>query len=231
MKYQRSIISLVVWLCLIGMVRAQEGNPISQKMGGNNHPVVAIKTNLLSDVLLVPNLEAEFPINNRWSVLAECAGAWWLKKHTWCMQVESVGVEGRYWFGQASMSPQNHFKGLHRVGPMKGWFLGAFVSMANYDLQLQADKGVQIKKFKAAGISGGYVQTFNKHLRLEYSLGIGLAQYESHKYDVQKNSMLLRDGGPTRKTGVLPVKAKVALCWVLYQDFFTKKQKHAIRNY
>lgn len=60
-------------------------------------PLFALKTNLLFDLALTPNIELEVPIGKRWSVNGEFMRGWWLNKsNTFCWQVESFGLEGRY---------------------------------------------------------------------------------------------------------------------------------------
>lgn len=68
-------------------------------------PFIALKTNLLFDLALMPNIEAEVPIGNRWSVNGELMFPWWLfEGDKYCLQILSGGLEGRYWLGSRKIA-------------------------------------------------------------------------------------------------------------------------------
>ena len=72
----------------------------------------ALKTNLIYDALLMPNVELECRINNRWSLAAEADVAWWKNdgRHKY-YQIMNFAAEGRYWFH--SYKPwHGHYVGL-----------------------------------------------------------------------------------------------------------------------
>ena len=60
---------------------------------------LAVKTNLLYDAVLMPSLEVEYRIDDRWSVNLEGDVAWWKNdgRHRY-YQLATVSPEGRYWF-------------------------------------------------------------------------------------------------------------------------------------
>ena len=55
--------------------------PVSTDRTAENLPLhrIAIKTNLLYDAILMPSLEVEYRIDDRWSVAVEGSVAWWKK--------------------------------------------------------------------------------------------------------------------------------------------------------
>lgn len=60
-------------------------------------PLFALKTNLLFDAALMPNVEIEIPIGKRWSINGEYMFPWWqFDNDKYCMQVLMGGLEGRY---------------------------------------------------------------------------------------------------------------------------------------
>ncbi len=76
----------------------------------------ALKTNLIYDALLMPNVELEWRINNRWSLAAEADVAWWKNdgRHKY-YQIMNFAAEGRYWFH--SYKPwHGHYVGLSAGG-------------------------------------------------------------------------------------------------------------------
>lgn len=166
-------------------------------------PIIALKTNLLYDLAITPNIEVEVPIGKRWSINAEYQLGWWNKKdNSFCWRICSGSVEGRYWFGNR----ENH-------NVLNGWFAGVFVSTGTYDLQLKKKTGYQ-GDFFATGISGGYVTPIARNLNLEFSLGAGYVNSNYRHYEVIDRE-LVDDGTVLYKNTVLPLKAKVSLSWMI----------------
>ncbi len=164
----------------------------------------ALKTNLLFDALLAPNIELEVPIGNRWSVAGEWIFPWWVTKNNgYAFQLLSGQVEGRYWFGEREKVPQ-----------LTGWFAGLYAGGGLYDLQWK-NNGYQGEFYIAAGLSGGYAHTINKkgNLRMEYSLGLGYLSTDYRYYEGQLNNEYLVWRHNGRYTWLGPTKAKVSLVW------------------
>lgn len=71
-----------------------------------------IKTNLLYDAVLMPSLEVEYRINDRWSAAVEGNMAWWHHngKHKY-YQLATIVPEVRYWFRPQGQR-RGHYAGL-----------------------------------------------------------------------------------------------------------------------
>lgn len=172
--------------------------------GGTRHSVVSLKTNLLFDALLVPNLSAEFPIGRRWSVVGECWFPWWKSRDdSRALQILFVGAEGRYWLGNRQ---------LH--DPLRGHFVGLFAGGGKYDLENHS-KGYQGEFYIAAGLSYGYVFRLNRRLGLELSVGIGYLRTQYRHYVGAEDNRYLVWQNDGTYTWVGPVKANVSLVWDL----------------
>ena len=69
------------------------------------HPkfYMAIKTNMLYDALLVPNIGAEFYVGRGWSIGADWMYAWWKtdRKHDY-WRIYGGDIQVRKWFGRAA---------------------------------------------------------------------------------------------------------------------------------
>lgn len=163
----------------------------------------AVKTNMLYDLALTPNLELEVPIGSRWSVNAEYQYGWWLKKNTFCWQIESGGLEGRYWLGDRQKHPV-----------LGGWFVGLFAGGGIYDFQLKKDQGYQGEFYIMMGASGGYTTSIARNLNLEFSLGVGALVTDYRHYHVIDNE-LIKQGVDMKYKALLPLKAKVSLVWLI----------------
>ncbi|MDR3118221.1 MAG: DUF3575 domain-containing protein [Mediterranea sp.] len=173
-------------------------------------PLFAVKTNLLFDLAMTPNIEVEIPLNWRLSVCGEFQHGWWLKKdNTFCWQVETLGLEGRYWLGNR-----------RRRRVLTGWFMGAFAGMGVYDFQLERNRGIQGDFYISAGLSLGYMkQLGNSPWRMEFSAGGGFLTTDYTRYQIYQDK-LTRYGPQMRFSGLAPLKAKVSLAYL----FQSKKE-------
>ena len=164
--------------------------------------VLAIKNNLLYDLVLAPNLEIEIPIGKRWSLNTEYKCPWWLNsKHEFCYQLLSGGVEGRCWLGNR-----------RERNRLTGHFLGLYAEGGIYDFQFHGD-GYQGKYYGAAGVTYGYAKQLAPHFSLEFSLGVGYLTTEYKKYTPYEGDIVWTNSGRYHFIG--PTKAKVSLVWLI----------------
>ncbi len=166
-------------------------------------PFMAIKTNLLYNLALIPNLELEFILSPTLSLNAEFGRGWWLNPNNgFSWQAQTYSLEGRYWLGDRQ-----------ELEHLNGWFIGAFALHGYYDFQLKPRNGTQIDAKLGLGISLGYSMELSKSLNLEFSAGAGYLIYEYQDYFVEGGERLIADGARIAATGILPLKAKVSLVW------------------
>lgn len=132
------------------------------------HPWFGLKTNLLYDLALAPNLALEVPLGDRWSVKGDFMFPWWLSCDGMrCMRILSGGIEGRYWLGDRSY-PRNE----KQRNTLTGHFLGLSTAGGIYDLQLH-DRGHQGDFILVAGINYGYSWRLSRSFNMEATLGFG----------------------------------------------------------
>lgn len=170
-------------------------------------PLFALKTNLLFDAAMMPNIEVEIPIGKRWSVNGEYMFPWWLfDNDRYCMQILMGGLEGRYWLGSRKKRAQKDV--------LTGHFLGLYAGGGKYDLQWD-NNGYQGEFFIAAGISYGYTAKIARNLRLEFNIGIGMLRTDYRHYHARDNyqTLLWQENG--RYTWFGPTKAKISFVWLL----------------
>ncbi|WP_304252434.1 DUF3575 domain-containing protein [Parabacteroides gordonii] len=173
-------------------------------------PVLALKTNLLFDATLMPNVELEVPLDTRWSLNGEYMFPWWtLKGDKYCLEILAGALEGRYWLGN---------RDKHTT--LTGHFLGFYAGGGKYDLQWK-ENGYQGEFFIAAGISYGYTRKISRHLRLEFNLGLGILRTQYRHYHALDNYQTLQWQENGNYTWFGPTKVKVSLVWVLNRQ--TKK--------
>lgn len=169
-------------------------------------PILALKTNLLFDLAISPNIELELPLGRRerWSLNVEWIFPWWLIDHDkYCLQLLSGGLEARYWLGKRMN---------RRV--LTGHFFGFYAGGGKYDLQWE-EKGYQGEFYIASGISYGYALPIARNLNLEFCIGIGLLQtnYKHYRTINDYRTLLWQNNGNYTWFG--PTKAKISFVWVL----------------
>lgn len=169
---------------------------------------VAIKTNLLSDALLSPNLGIEFSLAPRWSIdLSGQVNDWTVNQHKWKHWL--VQPELRYWFCDYFAG---HFLGIHALGGeynaghIKGGinFLGSdFSKLADYRYQ---------GWYVGAGIAYGYSFILGRHWDLELELGVGYVYTQFDKFQCSGCGKKIEEQVPHHYVG--PTKAAINLVYV-----------------
>ena len=188
-----------------GKTMYPQRNPVAASC--RRRPLLALKTNLLFDAALMPNVEIEVPVGKRWSVNGEYAFPWWqFDRGKYCMQVLMGGLEGRYWLGSRKSREDREV--------LTGHFLGLYAGGGKYDLQW-GEKGYQGEFFIAAGVSSGWATRIARHLHLEFNIGIGLLRTDYRHYHARDNyqTLLWQENG--KYTWFGPTKAKISLVWLL----------------
>ena len=130
---------------------------------------VALKTNLLTDVTLNPNLGVEIGLAPKWTLdLTGQVNFWTVDGHKWKHWV--VQPEARYWFCQRF---GGHFLGFHAIGGqynfgnigIKQNFLGSdFSNLRHMRYQGWA---------AGAGVAYGYAWPVARHWNVEAEVGVG----------------------------------------------------------
>lgn len=139
---------------------------------------VALKTNLISDAALSPNLGIEFGLAPKWSLDISGQGNFWtVNNHKWKHWL--VQPEARYWTCRRFAG---HFLGIHA--------LGGQYNVGNIDLDLNM-LGTDFRKLRhqrvqgwaaGAGIAYGYAWPVHPHWNIEAEVGFGwvYTRYDSY---------------------------------------------------
>ena len=159
----KSIITAIV-LAVLGIARVQAQD-------------VAVKTDLLKDVVLTPTIGVEFGLAPKWTFeVSGSLNAWPVNDHYWKQWM--VMPEARYWFCQRFAG---HFVGAHVLGGQYNFgnlhnnikFLGTDFSK----LTDERHQGWMV----GAGIAYGYDWILSRHWNLEAEIGFG---WVYTRYDV-----------------------------------------------
>lgn len=171
----------------------------------------ALKSNLLYDALLVPNLALEASIGSGWTLAAGGMFAWWSKD-----------AKHRYWriYG-GDLEIRKYFGTLSKSKPLQGHHLGIYGDFLTYDFEFGA-KGYQSKATYAAGIKYGYSHPIANRLNLDFALGIGYL-HSNYKTYVPRDGCYVYQETKKRKW-LGPTQAEISLVWLLGKGNTNKKK-------
>ena len=189
------------------------GPAVQVKFADTGKPVqrLAVKTNLLYDAILMPSLEVEYRIADRWTVNLEGEIAWWKNdgRHKY-YQVATISPEGRWWFGQKQGNPWH------------GHYLGVFGGFTWYDLE-NGKEGYQ-GEAEMVGVSYGYMFPIGRRFSLEAGIGVGYMHSKYEEYLPIDGHYVYQQTNRMNYFG--PLKLKFALVWRLWD---TGKKKGGAR--
>lgn len=139
---------------------------------------VGLKTNLINDAALSPNLGIEVGVAPKWTLqLTGQVNLWDVDGRKW--KHSMISPEARYWFCQRFAG---HFLGLHAIG--------GFYNFGNLNIPIKflgSDfhnlKDMRYQGWAAgAGLNYGYAWPVHKHWNIEAEIGIGwlYTRYDSY---------------------------------------------------
>ena len=175
---------------------------------------IALKTNLLYDAVLVPNVGIEVNLGKRWTI-----GLDWL--YTWFKN----DSRHRYWQGYGGYLGVRRYLGRNKhwnnsprsSSPFPtGHHLGVYMTGMTYDVEW-GGKGYQASKFGfGGGIEYGYSKRIGKRLDLDFSIGVGFQDGEYKEYEPANDDTGHYIWLATKKRHWWgPTKAEVTLKWIL----------------
>lgn len=172
--------------------------------------VMALKSNLLYDALLVPNIGAEFYLGKDMSLSLNWQYAWW-NTDNWYWRIYGGEIAFRKWFGSKSKS-----------APLTGHHVGVFGQAMTYDFMafgkkgyMSGDPGEDLYDHAdvAIGVEYGYSTPISKRLNLDFVVGFGYHGGSYNEYRLVDNcyEYMIRK----KRQFIGPLKAEVTLSWML----------------
>ncbi|MGM9816236.1 MAG: DUF3575 domain-containing protein [Lepagella sp.] len=181
---------------------------------------MAVRTNMLYDALIVPNVGLEFYLGGHISIGANWMYSWWKSDRThWYWRTYGGDLNLRYYF--ANKEPG--------YTPFKGHHVGVYGQVLTYDIDL-GGKGyiggrpggsMWDKCHWGVGVEYGYSLPIHRRLNLDFTLGLGYLTGEFWEYKpidqcyVWQATKRLHWWGPT--------KLEVSLVWLIGRGNVTKK--------
>lgn len=207
------------------VVRIDTVYPERMTKRGKGRFVMAVKTNLLYDAALLPNLAIEIPFGHNYNWSAEIEGNWsWWNTNAGSYRyhrIQMAGASLRRWFGNKTGRPLN------------GWYVGAYTYGGTYDVRLftrkNSDKGQLSNWSYSGGLTAGYAMRIAKRFNLEFGLSAGYFGGKYYKYDVSDCQGCTFPKRSTHNRNYLgPTKASVSLVWLI-GNFKQDKRKEEKR--
>jgi hypothetical protein len=169
----------------------------------NNRSHFALKTNLLYDAVLVPNLGVEINIYRNWTIYGDLMYAGWnMPKRHFYWDLYGAQFGARKYFGQQSM--ERSFSGHH---------VGVYGQALAYDLQVGNFGQQTITVNMGAGVEYGYSFPVGNHFNIDVDLGFGYLTGRHFEYIVEDEHYTWR--GTINRNWIGPTKASVSLVWLI----------------
>lgn len=173
---------------------------------------MAIKTNLLYDAILVPNIGAEFHLSNNWTIGGNWVYAWWKndQKHNY-WRIYGGDLFIRKYFGIKAQEK-----------PLTGHHVGLYVGIATYDFELGSRGYLGDKWSYHSGIEYGYSLPIARRMNLDFTLGVGYLGGQFMEYQPIDNHYVWQATKKRHWFG--PTKAEVSLVWLIGYGNINKKK-------
>ena len=167
----------------------------------------ALRTNLLYDVVLIPNIGLELSLGKRWTIGADWFYTWFSSdNHHRYWQAYGGYLTLRRYFGRGSNleAQSSNFTGHH---------LGIYGLGMTYDVEW-GGRGYQAARFGfGGGVEYGYSASLSRCLKLDFTLGVGFQDGEYKEYDPIDDHYVWQSTHKRHWWG--PTKAEVSLKWLL----------------
>lgn len=190
-------------------------------------PWIAIKTNLLYDAVMTPNIEIErwFGKRNQWSVMAEWNFPWWQwhnKERVY--EVNEFGLEFRRWLFRGVCPDEQTLVRDPETGKLKpkdpskhwwltGHFIAFYLAGGYYDLEWRyhGEQG----DIYSAGFTYGYAINLSRHWNMEFSASVGYIHSPYTHYEAEHRDDILFAKYKKYFNYFGPTKLKVSIAWLL----------------
>ncbi len=183
---------------------------------------MALKTNMLHDVALIPSIGAEFYLGRNFSIVGNWSYGWWDKnlKHLW-WRYYGGDLAVRWWFGKAA-----HEKPLtgHHLGLYGGAFTFDFETGGRGYMGGRPGHSLWDRSLMNVGVEYGYSLPIARRLNIDFTIGLGYVRGHYVKYH-PANKWYVWDS-LNRLNWFGPTKAEVSLVWLIGNGNFNTKGGH-----
>lgn len=163
---------------------------------------MAIKTNMLYDLAMTPNIGVKFHLGRNWSVGANWAYAWWKNDNkAFYWRVYGGELDVRKYFGKQAQER-----------PLSGHHVGIYGQGLTYDFDL-GKAGILSQLSYGVGLEYGYSLPVAKALNIDFGIGFGYLGGEYKVYDPMDGCYVWRETRQRHWLG--PTRAEISLVWLI----------------
>ena len=172
---------------------------------------MGVKTNMLYDALLVPNIGVEFYLGKNWSIAGDWMYSWWNSDRVhWYWRTYGGGLTLRKWFGKEANDK-----------PLTGHHIGVYGQVLTYDFEAGGRGYLGGEPLGnifdgasfAAGVEYGYSLPIARRFNIDFTAGIGYLGGKYYEYDPVDNCYVWQATKKRRYVG--PTKLEVSLVWLI----------------
>jgi len=179
-----------------------------------------VRTNMLYDLLALPNIGVEFYLGKGWSVVADWTYGWWKTDRShWYWRAYGGDIAVRKWFGRAAGNK-----------PLTGHHIGVYGQIFTYDFEtggrgyMGGKPGGTLwdKMNYAAGLEYGYSLPITRRLNIDFTIGLGYWGGTYHEYKPIDGCYVWQSTKQRHWFG--PTKAEVSLVWLIGRGNYNKEK-------
>lgn len=164
--------------------------------------VTGLKTNLLYDAALTPNIGVELYFSRQWSILMNIQASDWHNKATnWHWKNLGLDLAFRKWFG------------IEASRALTGHHIGPYIQTMSYNYCLGEKGMISNRANWAVGLEYGYSLGITPVLNIDFSVGLGYMGGGYDTYLPDYGEYLFTGSAPMSYFG--PTKLEVSLVWRL----------------
>ena len=172
---------------------------------------MAMRTNMLFDVLLLPNIGLELDLGKSWSLAANWMYGWWkTDRRHWYWRAYGGDIAFRKWWGKAAGEK-----------PLTGHHIGIYGQIFTYDFEnggrgyMGGKPGGTLwdKMNYIVGAEYGYSLPIARRLNIDFTIGAGYWGGIYHEYKPEADYYVWQSTKERRWIG--PTKAEISLVWLI----------------
>lgn len=174
----------------------------------DGHYVIGLKTNLLYDAALIPNIGVEFPLGRNFSIGGNWMYSWWknhVRNRHW--RIYGGDISARYWFKSRAKSLSGHHVGVYGTVLVYQVAFGG----KGYISGIPGEGMAGGKPWIGGGVEYGYSLKLHPRLNMDFSLGVGYSGGEQRVYRMIEDCYVWQSS--SRKQWFGPTKAEISLVW------------------
>lgn len=173
---------------------------------------LSLKTNILYDAILIPNIGIEFYLGKMMSINANWSYAWWSRNRShnyWRYYGGDIAM--RRWFGRKATDK-----------PLTGHHIGLYAQILTYDFEL-GGKGYMGNKYNyGGGIEYGFSLPAAPRINIDFTLGVGYIGGRYYEYIPLDGHYVWQSTKQRHWFG--PTKAEISLVWLIGPGNYNRKK-------